>query len=348
MGVCITTITGATYTAYNADKSRQNETFQDRTQLFRFEHDLLPVYRSSPNKGTCDFEFKFPESTRPGSPRWQQGSLYQDPSHPLPPSFHTKSPEGSCIIAYFLQATLERSGSRGPLVKYEYLPYQPTSEEIPGESSLYSRVLRAHTRSPSSENKKTVDKVFARLSSLSSNAARIVPTFYYPTKISPGQDIPLFLSVELNGLHDSSQCILDSVTVTISTYTTISCGPPDSKLERSTVKHVTCLSKANMATPMPFGKKVPLTNSFRLVDNAECIPSFDLRNVTRRYELLVTIGLKHGGHNLFMASTTAVEILPRQMRGSMTSGTGYEEIEEELLPAYSPIDPAVFHRSLTT
>jgi hypothetical protein len=106
------------------------------------------------------------------------------------------------------------------------------------------------------------------------------------------------------------------------------------------VKHVTCLSKTNIAKPLPFGKKLKLANNFRLVDDAECVPSFKTYTITRRYDFNVTIGLRYEGREFKVRCTTLLEILPRIPRELLPSMPEDEETEIDPLPLYEPREPS--------
>ncbi|KAJ4296778.1 hypothetical protein N0V90_006826 [Kalmusia sp. IMI 367209] len=350
LGVCTTTTTRSMYTPHDADVTQPAQRFQERVQLFRFEHDLLSSSLPALNKDSWIFDFKFPELTEPKYSRWQHGPRYPKTPHPLPPSFQTNTPGGQAIVSYFLQATLERGGSKDALEIHEYLPYHPTPEDMHIEPKVLSRVLYAQIWKPLSDSRTAIDKAFARMSRRNSanggNNPRIVPTIYYPEMISPGQNMPLYLSLEDTqaAAHAcqrlSSQCVLDSVTVTISTHTTTICGKAATQPEDVMVKHVNCLSKNNMAKPMPFGTKVKLANNFRLVDDAECVPSFKTYTITRRYDLTVAIGLKYEGRHFTVRCTTLLEILPRIPRELLPSMPEDEEVEIDPLPLYIPREPS--------
>lgn len=95
-----------------------------------------------------------------------------------------------------------------------------------------------------------------------------------------------------------------------------------------------------MQKQAPFNKTVALTsNSFRLLDDAECVPSFKTYTVTRRYTLGVTVGIQYNDQEFVVRSTTPLEILPRVRRDAPALTQTDEEEDAEPLPVYSPREP---------
>ncbi|KAF1972981.1 hypothetical protein BU23DRAFT_534382 [Bimuria novae-zelandiae CBS 107.79] len=346
LGTCTTTTTRPVYTPHEADVTQSMQRYQERVQLFQFEQDLLAECMLAPNKESWTFDFKFPELTSLRFSRWQHGSKYLKSSHPLPPSFQTNTSGGQAVISYFLRATLLRGGTQDPIETQELLPYHPTPEDIQLEPKIHLRVLYAQIWKPLSESRTPFDKALSKLScrnSARSNGPRIVPTLHHPEMIAPGQNIPLYISLEDTQpapQQPVSQCILDSLTVKISTHTTSMCGQSASAPEDIMVRHVTCLSKTNMAKPLPFGTKHKLANNFRLVDDAECVPSFKTYTITRRYDLNVSIGLKYEGRDFTIRCRTLLEILPRIPRELMPTMPEDEVAEIDPLPLYKPREPS--------
>ena len=345
LGTCTTTTTRPVYTPHHTDGTHPLQRYQERIQLFHFEQDLLAECVVK-NKESWTFDFKFPELTSPRYSRWQHGPRYLKSPHPLPPSFQTNTPGGQAVISYLLKATLNRGGNQDALETQELLPYHPTPQDIHLEPKICTRVLYAQVWKPLSDSRTTIDRALSKLSrrnSAANNGPRIIPTLHYPEAIAPGQNIPLYVSVENTQFSDQlsfAQCELDSVTVKISTHTTSMCGQSASEPEDMMVKHVTCLSKTNIAKPLPFGKKLKLANNFRLVDDAECVPSFKTYTITRRYDFNVTIGLRYEGREYKVRCTTLLEILPRIPRELLPSMPEDEETDIDPLPLYEPREPS--------
>lgn len=354
-GTCTTKTTRPFFiTGNDADATQSRRPYEERVRLFCFEQELLPRCTFAPRKYSWSFDFKFPDLTEPKFSRWQHGPKYMKDPHPLPPSFQISShvPGGQAMVAYFLQARLERVGAKRAVKTQQMLPYHPTPTDMPLEARVTSRVLYAQTFKPLADSRTAVDRVLAKLSRRSSaykGNPRIVPTFHYPERISPGQNIPLLLSLtntqELpnNRSGAQAQCILDSVTVAIGTHTTSICGQPASQPEDTMIKHITCLSKTNLNTPLPFGSPTKLTNNFRLVDDAECIPSFKTYTITRRYDLTVTVGIRYGDRTFTVRCTTLLEILPRIPPELLPSVEADEDGDDDPLPLYVLRDPVKEH-----
>ena len=340
-GTCTTTTTRPVYTPHHADGTQHMQRYQEYVQLFQFEQDLLSECLLK-SKESWSFDFKFPELTTPRYSRWQHGPKYHKTPHALPPSFHTNTPGGQAVISYSLKATLTRGGNQDPLETQELLPYHPTPDDIHLEPQIHTRVLYAQIWKPLSNSRTAIDKAFSKLSRRSPAGKfgpRVVPTIHYPETIAPGQNIPLYISLENTEVTDQvaiSQCVLDSVTVKISTHTTSMCGQSAAEPEDMMVKHVTCLNKTNINRNLPFGSKFKLANNFRLVDDAECVPSFKTYTITRRYDLNVTIGLRYEDREFKVRCTTLLDILPRIPRELLPSMPEDEEVEIDPLPLYSP------------
>ncbi|KAK7193585.1 hypothetical protein DPSP01_000137 [Paraphaeosphaeria sporulosa] len=343
-GVCITTTNRPVYTPHRADATAPMQRYQERVQLFKFEQDLLSGSELASNKESRTFDFKFPELTVPRFSKWQHGPKYLKSPHPLPPSFQTDTSGGQAVVAYCLRATLVRGGSHRPLETQEMLPYHPTPDNIQLEPQAHSRVLYAQIWKPLSDSRTAMDKAMSKLSRRSSSATgpRIVPTLHHPETIAPGQNIPLYLSLEDASPapnFQASQCTLDCVTVKISTHTTSMCGQSATSPEDIECKRVTCLSKSNLAKPLPFNTKAKLAHNFRLLEDTECVPSFKTYTITRRYDLSVSVGLKYEGREFTVRCTTLLEILPRVPR-DLLPGVLEEEEEDEPLPPYAPREPS--------
>jgi hypothetical protein len=347
-GTCTTATSRSSEPDFDVTHAKQK--YEENISLFTLNQGILSKRTLTPNKYCWTFDFKFPELTEPTFPRWHHGPKYHKEPHLLPPTFHTQTyvPGGHATISYFLQAELKRSAYKTPVHAKEILPYHPTPHGMTIDAKVTSRVLYAQTWKPLG-GRKVIDRAFSRLSrrpSTNTSTPRIVPTLHYPERISPGQRIPLLLSLtnnqDLNITEDNilKECVLDSVTVTITTHTTSVCGPPTSQPEDVMLKDVICLSKTNLNTPVPFGTRTKLTNNFRLVDDAECVPSFKTYTITRRYDLTVAVGIKYGDRKFNIRCTTLLDILPRIPRELLPSFPEDQDAEIDPLPLYVSREPS--------
>ncbi|CAI6250243.1 unnamed protein product [Periconia digitata] len=345
----VTTVTSRPFypMSNNANGEPSARQVGERVTLFNLESELLSRCTLDDKKRSWTFEFEFPSLTIPKYPRFHHGPKYSKGPHPLPPSFQTciDNFAGSATISYFLKATFKMDGTREPLKIYHVLPYHPTPEHLNTETRIVSRVLYAQTWKPISAQHKSVDRAFSRLTrrnATNSNSPRIVPTVYYPEKTMPGQHIPISLSlVDKNELLDADDttrdhCELESVNISIGTHTTSICGHPASHAEDTMSKYVTCIDRKHINQTINFGDRINLTHNFRLVDDAECVPSFKTYIVTRSYDLIVKVGVKYRGREFGICSKTALEILPRIPCNLISNSPGSEEIQDDPLPLYTP------------
>ena len=327
--------------------SHARKDFEERIRFFTHERQVVPRSTLSPKKYSWAFDFTFPERTAQTYKRLSRGAHYLREPHPLPPSFQLKTsvPGGAAQVSYFLQARLVLSGSKGTQKAKQTLSYRPLSHSQPPlEPPQTANILHNHTWKPSSptSSRSPFSKFLLRPSS---NLPSIVPTIHFPEKIAPGQHIPLSLSLlntrdRLNTANAS--CTLSALTVTISTYSTILCGTSLSGPEDVVAKHVPCIQRTEISQPpLFFNKKRSLTTNFRLVNDAECVPSFRSYTVTRRYALGVVVTLKYDGQEFIVRHSAPLEILPRPPR-SLSSPSQEEEngVEGEPLPVYSPREPS--------
>ncbi|EUC32940.1 hypothetical protein COCCADRAFT_37212 [Bipolaris zeicola 26-R-13] len=345
-GSCITKTTRPLHTHGNNDATPSRQTYEEKIRLFNREKHLLSHCRLGPKKYSWDFEFIFPASTEPQYKRSTHGDNYLWEPHPLPPTFHLKTnvPDGTAQISYFVQARLILFGSTETKRCKQTLRYHP---KPPAHSISRSRstssVLYGQSWKPTREKDESrVKKVFSGVSM--NSTPRIVPTLYHPICVGPGGHIPLSLNL-LNARdpanHAERHCTISTLSVVISTHSTTMCGNSSSYPEDTVAKHVTCISRSDMQTQIPFNKTVALTsNSFRLLDDAECIPSFKTYTITRRYTLGVTVGIQYNDQHFTVTSTTPLEILPRLRRHASTLPPAQDEEEDvEPLPVYSPREP---------
>jgi hypothetical protein len=317
--------------------------FEERIRIFNFEREVVPRSTLSPNKYSWSFEFTFPETTQQSYKRLTRGSHYLREPHPLPPSFQLKTnvPGGAAQISYFVQARVVFGGSKGTRKVKQMLAYRPISREnLPREPNITTAVLYGHAWKPTnSESRSTVERVLRRSSNRPPN---IVPTIFYPEKITPGQHIPLSISLfnTRDRLNEAqAECIIDSLSVTISTYSTIMCGHTLTQPEDVVSKHVNCIARTNMNKAISFGKTVALTSNFRLVNNHECVPTFKTYTITRRYTITVTVGIKFEDQHFAVRHSAPFQILPRAPHSSLHQPL--EEGEEvEPLPIYTPREPS--------
>lgn len=333
-----------TKTSRPSNDSHARKDFEERIRFFNCEREVVPRSTLSPNKYSWAFEFTFPETTQQSYKRLSRGSHYLREPHPLPPSFQLKTsvPGGAAQISYFVQARLLFGGSKGTRKVKQMLQYRPASREnLPREPNLTSGILYGQTWKPSrsDESRSTVDKVLRRSSK---KVPSIVPTIFYPEKISPGHNIPL--SISLLNTRDrmneaQAECTIDSLSVTISTYSTTMCGHTLTQPEDVVSKHVNCIAKTNMNKVIPFNKTRALTTNFRLVNDAECVPTFKTYTITRRYMMGVTVGIKFEDQHFTVRHSAPLEILPRSPHS--LSALPLEAGEEtEPLPMYTPREPS--------
>ncbi|PSN73219.1 hypothetical protein BS50DRAFT_182236 [Corynespora cassiicola Philippines] len=323
--------------------------YEERIRLFTLDKELSPGEILNTNKYSWNFEFIFPDLTEPQFSRWSHGTKYFKNPHPLPPSFsvQTNVPGGNASVSYYLQAKLVRGKANITKKVNHVLAYHPTPDNMTLEARLSSRILYAQAWKPVKDTRTTMNKVFTKVrrSSMGLAPPRIVPTLHYPERVSPGQHIPLLISLQntrdpTGSGDDQGQCMLDSLSVTISTYTTAMCGQHISMPEDVCSKHVTCIEKNNMNSPLPFQQVTKLTTNFRLVDDAECVPSFRTYTITRRYNMTVVVGIKFQDQSYSIRSTSTLNILPRvprELRGDLVED---DELEIDPLPLYMPREPS--------
>lgn len=343
-GNCITK-TSRPLHVNGGDESSRRE-FEEKIRLFNQEQEIIPESRLRPKKYSWTFGFTFPENTEARFSRVTHGANYLKEPHALPPTFQlrTNAIRGAAQISYFVQARLTLGGSREVKRCRVILPYHPTTNlDTSRTAPCTSAVLYGQTWKPSRKSKdeqKSAKKVFGRVRSNSS--PRIIPSLLYPEKVAPGQNIPI--SLVLRNSKDASnqaqgECIVDSLSITISTYSTSMCGHSLTQPEDVVAKHVTCIAKTDMNKPIPFGSPVSLTSNFRLVDNAECVPTFKTYTITRRYTLDISVGVKYENQHFTIRSSTPLEILPRVPR-DLLPPVPDEGDDIDPLPLYAPREPS--------
>ncbi|KAF2120579.1 hypothetical protein BDV96DRAFT_595023 [Lophiotrema nucula] len=354
IGACTTRTTRPFYIAgndANAWKSRRD--YEERIELFNFERTLVSGCLFVTDKKTWNFDFRFPDLTKTRYSRWSHGSKYMKEPHTLPPSFRsfTESPGGLALISYYIEASLVRLEPSTVQKTTQVLAYQPSPRGTLADSFLVSRVLYAQTWKPLKQTRTAMDKVFNKVSKKSTtptNGPRIIPTMHVPEKVAPRQHIPLLLSLSLDrdiasfGDSDYVKCTLDSVNVTISTFTTSMCGKPMNQPEDTVSKHVTCISKQGLNQCIEFDKPTPLTTNFRLVDDAECVPSFKTYTITRRYTMTLSVVIKCQDRKFTIKSTTPLEILPRLPLDPFATEARneHDDFAVDPLPLYMPREPS--------
>jgi hypothetical protein len=344
-GSCITKTTRPSHVHGSNNAASSRQVYEEKIRLFNREKQLVPRCILEPKKYSWPFEFIFPASTEPQYKRTVHGDNYLWEQHPLPPTFELKTdvPEGAAHISYFVQARFVLTGSTETKRCKHTLRYHP---KPPAGTTLRTRsassVLYGQSWKPLREKDESrMKKVFSGVSM--NSTPRIVPTLCHPISVGPGGHLPLSLNL-LNARdpanHAQRQCTIDTLSVTISTHSTIMCGNSTSYPEDTVSKHITCIMRTDMQKPIPFGKTVPLTsNIFRLIDDAECIPSFKTYTITRRYALGVSIGIKYNDQHFVIRSTTPLEILPRIPRDPSSPALPEDVEDVEPLPRYSPREP---------
>ncbi|KAF2131421.1 hypothetical protein P153DRAFT_383529 [Dothidotthia symphoricarpi CBS 119687] len=322
-GSCVTKTTRSFFSVGSDISDQLRRDYEERICLFNHEQELVPRSTLRPNKYSWTFEFTFPELTEPHYKRVVHGANYLRRPHPLPPSFQlqTSVPGGAAQVVYSVQAKLKLGGSKGSRRAKHILQYQP---KPPGDASrdiqTFSSALYGQTWKPTTaeeDAKPTVNKVFTKVSGRSSSktepAPRIVPIISYPERVAPGHHIPLELKLinTRDPLNEAqSECTLDSLSVTLSTYSTSMCGNSSTQPEDIVLKHVPCIARTNMNKSVLFGTAQALTNNFRLVTDTECVPTFKTYTITRRYTLSISIGIKYADQRSTIHFTTPLEILP--------------------------------------
>jgi hypothetical protein len=350
-GNCITK-TSRPFHVNGGENSPSRREYEEKIRLFNQEKDIISEFTVlAPKKYTWTFEFTFPESTEPRFKRLTHGANYLKEPHPLPPTFQLKINKcgGAAQISYFLQARLTSSGSNNVKRCRVVLPYHPPPRiDVPREARCTSAVLYGQAWKPTKDaaidTRKSVKKVFTKVSrrALPNDRPRIIPSLLYPEMVAPGQHIPI--SLVLRNTRDAvneaqGECVIDSLSISISTYTTTMCGQSVTQPEDVVSKHVTCISKSNMNKPALFGTTVPLTSNFRLIDDMECIPTFKTYTVTRRYALVISVGLKYGNQHFTIRNNTPLDIAPRLLRNLSTPALDEGE-EFDPLPLYAPREPS--------
>ena len=346
VGSCVTRTTRPFHVNSNNDAAPARRTYEEKVRLFHREQELTLESCLNPGKYARTFEFTFPESTEQRYKKPSQGStVYLREPHLLPPSFQlaTNASGGAAQISYFLQARLSHPGSKCTESRKHMVQYQPALGAIPlPEAKVTSAALYGQIWKPSvekgAESRTALNKVLSRR--LKSNGPRIVPYLSHPNQVVPGQHIPLSLTlVNTRDALDEpvgDSMLLDSLCVTISTYSTVISGHNVTYPEDIVTKHVKCIIRNNMNKPLVFGKARALTTNFRLIDDGECIPSFRTYMITRRYEMTISIGIKYNDQKFTIKSKTPLEILPRAP-GELL----FTPVEHEIdpLPLYVPRDP---------
>ncbi|KAF1915066.1 hypothetical protein BDU57DRAFT_261729 [Ampelomyces quisqualis] len=349
-GNCITQ-TSRPFHVNGGESSPSRREFEEKIRLFSQEKDILPASRLRPKKYTWAFEFVFPESTTPRFARVSHGANYLKEPHPLPPTFQlrTNVPSGAAHISYFVRAKLTLGGSKRVKSCKVLLSYRPMPQIVlPRESRCTSAVLYGQTWKPArdavEDAQGTFKNVFSKVSrrARANSTPRIIPSLLYPEIVAPGQHIPI--SLLLRNTRDSinearAQCTIDSLSVTISTYSTSMCGHSLTQPEDVVSKHVTCIAKTAMNKTAQFGVTSSLTSNFRLVDDGECVPTFKTYTITRRYSLGISIGIKYEGQSFVIRSNTPLEIVSRVPR-DLLPPAGVEADDFDPLPLYAPREPS--------
>ncbi|KAH9865790.1 hypothetical protein J1614_009377 [Plenodomus biglobosus] len=328
------------------NESRRRHEYEERISLFNREKGLVSNLTLGPKKYSWPFAFTFPVSTEQHFNQLTHGANYLKEPHALPPSFHlkTSTPGGTAQISYFIKAKLALSGSKDTKKCKHLLRYHPRTElDVPTEAKVTSTVLYGQQWKPTKEKGDLKPSLSKGLSlRLLRKSPRIVPCFSHPESIAPGQHIPL--SITLRNTRDPTneaqgECTLESLSVTISTFSTIMCGHVLTLPEDVVSKHVTCIARTAINERFAFNETKTLTSNFRLVDDSECVPTFKTYTITRRYVLNVYIGIIYGSQHFTIRSSTPLEILARTPRENLPPSL--EDTDEgEPLPLYAPREPS--------
>jgi hypothetical protein len=334
-----------------SNKAASRREFEEKIRLFYQEKEILGETTLASKKYTWTFEFTFPELTEPHFPRVTHGANYMKEPHALPPTFQltTNVPSGAAQISYFVQARLTFGATKEIKRCRVLLPYHPMPHvDISREARCTSAVLYGQawkpTRDAGKDVPRAVNRVFSKVSRRvrADSNPRIIPSMLYPERIAPGQHIPI--SLVLRNTKDAineaqAECIIDSLSITISTYSTSMCGHSITQPEDVVSKHVTCIAKTNVNKAVPFGVTTSLTSNFRLIDDSECVPTFKTYTITRRYVLGISVKVKYEGQEFMVRSSTPLEIVPRVPRDR--SPPALEDGEDiDPLPLYAPREPS--------
>ncbi|KAH7114238.1 hypothetical protein B0J11DRAFT_130869 [Dendryphion nanum] len=341
VGAVITKTSRPIYVSGNGTEPGNNRReYEEQVRLFNIEQSLVSSTVLTANKYSWNFEYTFPKLTEASYSKWAHGSKYLKNPHPLPPSvtIHTNLPGGKATISYYIQARLQ--GPTDTRKTTQYLAYQPPSPpDATLEPKITTRVMYAQSWKPS-EGKRTAKDKFFRKSKDNKNNPCIVPTLHFPEKVAAGQHIPLLLSLSNAYNSDQPECVVDTLNISISTYTTVMCGSSCTQPEDVLAKHVTCVSKQNMDLPISFDVPVKLTSNFRLVDDNECVPTFKTYTITRRYAMTIAVGVRlvETGQKFTIRSSYPLDIVPKipvqelRARGFLID----DDIEDDPLPLYRP------------
>lgn len=346
-GECSTKTSRPLYASGADPENCQSSTrdYSEAIKLFEHGKPLEGARTLEATKHTYNFTFTFPSQTDAQFSRWAHGSKYLREPHPLPPSFQhsTNHPGGEASIIYSVQALLVFAGSKGSKRFTQTVAYQPDPPFAQQEPKITSRVLYNQILKPVKDTRTAMDKVLTRVArkqSAAPNTPRLIPTLHFPESVSPGQHIPLLLTLrDADKPHTASSegqsgCVLNSLTITLSTYTTSICGQPLTQPEDVVSKHVTCITRQDLNEPLPFGSATRLTRNFRLIDDAECVPTFKTYSITRRYSMTVTMGLKYQDQKFSVRAVTPLEILPKLSPSELRSRMEDDEFEVDPLPLY--------------
>ncbi|CAO2650412.1 Nn.00g017040.m01.CDS01 [Neocucurbitaria sp. VM-36] len=328
------------------DNAPLRRDYEEKIRLFHREIGLVSRLTLSPKKYSWTFELAFPELTEQKCKQLFHGANYLRESHPLPPTFQLKTSAlgGAAHISYFVQARIVFTDSKGTKKCKHLLRYQPTPPGVVSrEARATATLLYDQIWKPTKGKENTrvaVNKVFSRRPT--NINPRIIPCLSHPQSIAPGQHIPLSLSLlnTRDPLNEAKEeCTLDSLSVTISTYSTSMCGHTATDPEDVVSRHVSCIARTDINQPLAFGQTKTLTSNFRLVDDVECVPSFRTYTITRRYDLSVSIGIKYNDQHFTIKSTTPLEILPRTSR-ELQPPSFDEGDDIDPLPLYAPREPS--------
>ncbi|EXJ70693.1 uncharacterized protein A1O5_05683 [Cladophialophora psammophila CBS 110553] len=235
----------------------------------------------------------------------------------LPPSL--SGFPGEAEIKYYVKATIVRpkffQENIRAIADIRFLPIEPPRPPNRHEET-FARRKRQFQRYPV-ESQKRMSSLFSRKSSTPTSAEEEPPAFQVdarlpsPAIITCNEPLPLRILVEkLN--ESSATAYLRTLQIELTGYTQVRAVD----LERTETTKWLLMSQANMNMPLgnPTDKgrkewKLPS----RLWDdlplpNTVC-PSFDTCNISRRYELEVTVGLAHA-----MASGVRPELMILPLR----------------------------------
>jgi hypothetical protein len=339
LGTSFTTMTRVLPGTAEDSEADNTKTWSESKPLFGYDRALVTKpFTLAANQYSWDFEFKFP-SEADREYQTAVGRHFTKDPHKLPPSFDSITEgRGGGSVSYTIDVKIARSGINRTDVKVSeilrfqrepiaYLPPRILPRFIPVQAS---RVKRSTGNSePSSPN--FVTSLGQKLD-WRGPVARFSPMIYSPEAISPGQKIPIALSVrpiqrkatdvKIDGL------VMTGLQIDLTTHTAIVCGGLLSRPQDTISQSVLCINRQNCNVPIPVDQtRVPIVSDFRLVDNNQALPTFKSYIISRFYVMTIRIALRWKSTTWNITSHSELEVLPKCAPGQL------EDVET--LPPYT-------------